>query len=344
MGAAASISLQEYSRSERTAGVDFTTVQRLDSPVPPEIGVNDEFFDFLFSGSEHSYADLKARIARGEDLPTFTLKNVKLTFNLDADYQVITTQYTRNVVARIEGSDPQLKNTYVAFGAHYDHIGYITGSLPTSADRINNGADDDGSGTSTLIGIARQFALSSVRTKRSLLFVWHAGEEKGLYGSKYFADNPVVPISSIVTQLNIDMIGRNRDNKESESNTVYAIGADRISTELHNILVDANQSLQPPLKVDFEMNSPTDPERLYYRSDHYSYASKGVPVIFFFTGLHPDYHQVTDSVEKIHFDKMAHIGQLVYEIGRRVADLDHAPARDFKGARAGKGSIGRLSD
>jgi Zn-dependent M28 family amino/carboxypeptidase len=319
-------------------------VQRLDAPVAPEVGVNDEFFDFLFSGSEFKYSDLKAKITRGEDLPTFTLQGVKLSFNLDADYQVVSTQYTRNVVGTIEGSDLELKNTYVAFGAHYDHIGYNAGPGGTNGDRINNGADDDGSGTSTLIGIARSFAMSSARPKRSLLFVWHAGEEKGLYGSKYFADNPVVPIASIVTQLNIDMIGRNRDNKESESNTVYAIGADRISTELHNILVDANQSLSAPLKVDFEMNAPTDPERLYYRSDHFSYASKGIPVIFFFTGLHPDYHQVTDSVEKIHFDKMAHIGQLVYEIGRRVADLDHAPARDFKGARAGKGSVGRLSD
>src|SRR5262249_24405971 len=155
----------------------------------------------------------------------------------------------------------------------------------------------------------------------------HAGEEKGLYGSRYFADYPEVPLSSIVAQLNIDMIGRNRDNKESESNTVYAIGSDRISTGLHNTLIDANASLIRPLKVDFEMNAPTDPERLYYRSDHYSYASKGIPVIFFFTGLHPDYHQVTDSVDKILFDKMARIGQLVYELGRRLAELDHPPVR-----------------
>jgi Zn-dependent M28 family amino/carboxypeptidase len=162
-------------------------------------------------------------------------------------------------------------------------------------------------------------------------------------GSRYMADYPVVPIDKISAQLNMDMIGRNRDNKESEKNTVYVVGADRISTELHNLMIDANAGLSKPLTLDYEMNDPTDPERIYYRSDHYSYAAKGIPIIFFTTGLHPDYHRVTDSVEKIEFEKMAHIGQLVYEIGRRTANLDHFPARDFKGPRFGKGSSGKIS-
>jgi Zn-dependent M28 family amino/carboxypeptidase len=209
-------------------------------------------------------------------------------------------------------------------------------------DRINNGADDDGSGTTTLIALARAFA-QGPKTKRSLLFVWHAGEERGLWGSKYMADYPVVPIDKIAAQLNMDMIGRNRDNKESERNTVYVVGADRISTELHNVMIDANASLPKPLTLDYELNDPTDPERVYYRSDHYSYAAKGIPIVFFTTGLHPDYHRVTDSVEKIEFEKMSHIGQLVYETGRRVANLDHFPARDNKGPRFGKGSSGKIS-
>ncbi|HLQ77348.1 MAG TPA: M28 family peptidase, partial [Terriglobia bacterium] len=237
------------------------------------------------------------------------------------------------------------KSTFVAFGAHYDHLGYIPGPLyGGNNDRIYNGADDDGSGTTALIGIARAFT-QGPKTKRSLMFVWHAGEELGLYGSKYFADNPpaaVGNINNIVTQLNIDMIGRNRDNKASESSTVYAVGADRISTELHNTLVDANASLTRPLSINFEMNDPSDGERIYYRSDHFSYASKGIPIIFFFSGLHPDYHEVTDTVDKIDFEKISRIGQLVYEIGRRVANLDHAPVRDFKGPRAGRGSSGKL--
>jgi Zn-dependent M28 family amino/carboxypeptidase len=208
-------------------------------------------------------------------------------------------------------------------------------------DRINNGADDDGSGTTSLIGIARAFA-HGPKTKRSEIFVWHAGEELGLYGSEYFADHSPVPLENIVAQLNSDMIGRNHNNIEAESNTVYTVGADRISTELHNILIDANAGLPKPMTLNFQLNDPTDPERVYYRSDHYSYAAKGIPIIFFTTFLHPDYHRVTDEVEKINFDKLAHIAQLIYEIGRTVANLDHSPVRDFKGPRVGKGGQGKI--
>jgi Peptidase family M28 len=322
---------------------DFTTAQRLDLPQPPSITANDDFMEFLFSGSDVKYADLKARSERQDDLPAFTLKGVTLTFKLDADYQVVNTRYTRNVVGIVEGSDPQLKDTYVAYGAHYDHVGYAQGVLGAGeTDRISNGADDDGSGTVTLIGLARAFALGP-KTKRSLIFVWHAGEELGEYGSRYFADYPLVPLENIVAELNIDMIGRNRENQESENNTVYPVGADRISTELHNILVDANAAMAKPLKLDFEFNDPADAERIYYRSDHYSYAAKGIPAIFFFTGLHPDYHRVSDSVDKINFEKMARIGQLIFEIGHRLANLDHPPRRDFMGARTGKGASGKIS-
>ena len=321
---------------------DFTTTQRLDNPIPPSITSSDELLEFLFSNSDLKYADLKAKAQQQEDLPTFALKGVTLTFDLDADYQVVNTRYTRNVVGIVEGSDARLKDTYVAFGAHYDHIGYVQGVPPNGqTDRINNGADDDGSGTVSLIALARTFA-QNARTKRSQIFVWHAGEELGLYGSEYFADHPVVPIDRIVAQLNVDMVGRNHDNLESESNTVYAVGADRISTELHNVLIDANASLAKPMTINFQLNDPTDFERIYYRSDHYSYAAKGIPIIFFTPFLHPDYHRVSDEVDKINFDKMAHIAQLIYETGRRLANLEHAPVRDFKGPRIGKGGQGKI--
>jgi hypothetical protein len=320
---------------------DFITAQRLDSPQPPTVTGADQFLEFLFSGSDLKYADLKTKSQQQEDLPIFTLKGVTLTFHLDADYQVVNTRYTRNVVGIVEGSDAMLKNTYVALGAHYDHVGYTQGVADDNTDRISNGADDDGSGTVTLLAIARAFALAP-KTKRSEIFVWHAGEELGQYGSKYFADYPEVPIENIVAQLNIDMIGRNRDNKDSEENTVYPVGSDRISSQLHNIMIDANESLPKPMNLNYELNDPTDPERIYYRSDHYSYAAKGIPVIFFTTGLHPDYHRVTDSVEKIHFEKMARIGQLVYETGRHLANFDRSLIRDFKGARLGKGAGGRI--
>ncbi|HWQ36470.1 MAG TPA: M28 family peptidase [Blastocatellia bacterium] len=336
---------------------DFTTVQRLDNPLPPAVTAQDEFFEFLFSNAEVRYAELKDKAAKQEPLPSFTLKGVRFTFNLDADYQVVRTQFTRNVIGIVEGTDPKLKDTFVTFGAHYDHVGYAEGEVVNGTrqgavgrvkqgaadDRIWNGADDDGSGTVTLLGIAKAFA-TGPKTKRSVAFIWHAGEERGLLGSRYNADYPAIAIEKTVANLNMDMVGRNRDDKAEEENTVYLVGSDRISTELHNITVEANTSLARPLRLDFEMNDPTDLEQVYYRSDHYSYAAKGIPIVFYTTGLHGDYHFNTDSVEKINFEKMARIGQLVYETGRRVANLDHAPARDNKGPRVGKGSNGRLTE
>lgn len=340
-------------------GSDFTTVQRLDSPIPPAITAQDDFFEFLFTGADMKYAELKDKASRGEPLPAFTLKNVRITFNVDCDYQVVRTQYTRNVVGIVEGSDPKLKDTYVAFGAHYDHVGYAEGEVTQGPngpvrsgargpvtegaveDRIWNGADDDGSGTVTQMGIAKAFA-TGTKPRRSVIFVWHTGEERGLWGSRYFADYPTVSMDKLVAQVNMDMVGRNRDNKTEEANTVYVVGSDRISTEFHNMTVDANTALTKPLKLDYEMNDPTDLEQIYYRSDHYSYAAKGVPIVFLTTGLHPDYHHNTDSAEKINYEKMARIGQYAYEIGMRAATMDHAPARDNLGPRVGKTVSGKL--
>jgi hypothetical protein len=346
MGAAAALSLANGTRPSGRGGSltsNFTTAERLDLPHAPAVNVTDEVFEFIFSASGLNYADLRVKAEGREALPVATVKGVKLTFNLDADYRVTNTRMTQNVVGIVEGRDAQLKNTYVAFGAHYDHLGIIQ-NIPagSTADRINNGADDDGSGSTALIALANAFMAAPNKPRRSLLFAWHAGEERGLWGSQYLVDHSPVPIENIVAQLNIDMIGRNRDNLDSEESTVYPVGADRISTELHNILIDANTGMTPPLKLDFEMNDPADTERIYFRSDHFSYADKGIPIIFFFTGLHPDYHQPSDSVEKIHFEKMSRITRLVYEIGRRLGDLDHAPVRDLKGARTGRGSAGKL--
>jgi hypothetical protein len=324
---------------------DFTTVQRLDHKVPPAVTASDEFYEFLFSGSEMKYAELKDKAAKGEPMPPFALKGVKLTFNIDAEYQITRTRHTRNVVGIVEGSDPKLKNTYLLYGAHYDHTGLREGMPRANSqnpqDRINNGADDDGSGTVALMALARAFALGE-RPKRSILFVWHAGEESGLLGSGYNADFPVVPLESMVAQINIDMIGRNRDDDPKQSNTVYVVGSDRISTELHNINEDANQSLPQPVTLDYELNDPADPQSFYTRSDHYSYAAKGIPIIFFFTGTHPDYHQPSDTVDKILFDKLVRITRLAYETGRRVANLDHAPVRDNKGPRVGRTVKGKI--
>jgi hypothetical protein len=332
---------------------DFTTVQRLDTPAPPNVTADDAFFTFLFSQAPLQYGELKRKASAQEDLPSFRIPGATITFNVDADYEIVRTQLTKNVVGLVEGADPQLKNTYVAFGAHYDHVGYAEGEVTrgdgsarragavgrvtagAEDDRIWNGADDDGSGTVAIMAIAKA-AAAGPKPKRSLLFVWHAGEERGLWGSRYFADYPTVPMDKIVAQLNIDMIGRNRDDKASEANTVYLVGSDRISTELHEVNRAANAALPKPLTLDYSFNDPTDLEQLYTRSDHYSYAAKGVPIIFFTTGLHPDYHANTDEVSKIEFDKMTRITQMVYETALRLANLDHPPVRDNQGPRAGR--------
>ena len=338
---------------------DFTTVQRYDRIVTPQLTAQDEFFEFLFSGSEIKYAELKEKVAKREPLPRVALKEVEMTIDVDADYQMVRTQRTSNVVGIVEGTDAKLKDTYVVFGAHYDHIGYREGAAPAGGqpnpggctgqtrpeprpgDTINNGADDDGSGTVGLMALAKAFATGQ-RPKRSLLFVWHAGEENGLLGSRFNADYPVVPLEKIVAQLNIDMIGRNQCDDPSKGNHVFVVGSDRISTELHNLNEEANASLPKPLTLDYELNDPADPQSIYTRSDHYSYAAKGIPIVFYFTGLHKDYHFVTDEVAKIEFPKLARVTQLVYATAARVANLEHAPARDNKGPRAGKGFAGKL--
>jgi peptidase M28-like protein len=338
--------------------VDFQTAQRLDARIPPQITASDDFFTFLFSASGTDWATLRTAAEQQEPLPNVALSGASITINVDAAYDVIQTRLTRNVVGLIEGSDSSLRNTYVLLGAHYDHIGYeqfafgdrrnaiasCTGQTrptPRPGDIINNGADDDGSGTVTLMALAKAFARGP-RLKRSLLLVWHTAEEGGLNGSRFMADHPIVPLENVSAQLNIDMVGRNRCDDATEANTVYVVGADRISTELHNLNEEANDALPSPLTLNYELNDPSDLESIYTRSDHYSYASRGVPIIFFTTGLHRDYHYVTDEVDKIEFPKMAKIAALVYGTAARVANLDHQPRRDNLGPRVGRGQKGRL--
>jgi Zn-dependent M28 family amino/carboxypeptidase len=190
-----------------------------------------------------------------------------------------------------------------------------------------------------LMGVAKAFA-TGPKPKRSIVFVWHTGEEAGLYGSRYNADFPLVPTDKVQVQLNMDMVGRDDcDNIEGDyTNTLFVVGADRISTDLHNLIVETNATKQKPLTLDYELNDPSDPEGVYTRSDHYSYAAKGIPIAFFTTGLHPDYHRVTDTVDKITFPKMTRIAQLVYETGFSIANTERLLERDNKGPRTGFGT------
>jgi hypothetical protein len=333
----------------QAAPADITTVQKVDNLVPPVITGDDEFYNFVFSASPTKFADIKARADKGETLAPATLANVKITVNVDNTYDVISTQLSKNVVGMVEGTDPKLKDTYVLFGSHLDHVGYRPaatagrGGAPATGtpDLIFNGADDDGSGSVGLMGIAKAFA-TGPKPKRSVIFVWHAGEESGLLGSRYMADFPVVPLEKVQAQFNVDMIGRNRDDLPGESNTVYVIGADRISTDLHNLVEATNTGLTKPLTLDYTYNDPADPNSFYTRSDHYSYAAKGIPIAFFFTGTHPDYHGAGDHADKIVYPKLTAIAQLIYQAGFNVANTDRTLTRDHKGPRAGRGFSGPI--
>jgi len=237
--------------------------------------------------------------------------------------QQITRTTTQNVAGILEGSDPKLKNEYVVFSAHYDHL------KTSPKGEIYPGADDDGSGTTSVLTIAH--AMSLERPKRSVLVIFHAGEELGLLGSEYNTDcAPVVPLDHLVADLNIDMIGRSRppgdkdqlDEHLTDANTVYLVGSNRISKELHQISEETNSQFQK-MKLDYYYNDPNNPERIYFRSDHWNYAKHGVPIIFYFDGTHVDYHRPTDTIDKIDFDKMTKIARLVFETGWRLANLDH---------------------
>jgi hypothetical protein len=196
---------------------------------------------------------------------------------------------------------------------------------PPRLDSIYNGADDDGSGSVAVLEIAEAFAKSATKPKRSILFVWHAGEEKGLWGSQYFTDHPTVPRDSIVAQLNMDMVGRGgpQDEKGGGPGYLQLIGSRRLSTELGD-LVEAVAKTEPtPFHFDYSYDANGHPEQYYCRSDHYMYARYGIPITFFSTGGHRDYHEVTDEPQYIDYDQLARVANLVHDVAIRVADLDH---------------------
>lgn len=218
-----------------------------------------------------------------------------------------------NVVAMLEGSDPVLKHEYVLFSAHMDHVGI---NAHAKGDSIWNGADDDASGTAGILELAEAFSVPGARPKRSLLFLTVSGEEKGLWGSDYFATHSPVPLSQIVADLNIDMIGRNwRD-------TIVAIG--REHSDLGATL-DRVGAAHPELDMH-AIDDLWPDENFYFRSDHYNFARRGVPILFFFNGTHRDYHQASDSPDKIDAEKEARILRLIFYLGQEIANAPERPA------------------
>jgi len=298
----------------------------------PSINATPKMLSAIFFGEKMSAGNIFNKAQVQDALDGFELKPEK---RVNASIRVRTTDiHTQNVVGILEGSDPVLKNEYVAIGAHYDHVGMNPFSF--AADKIWNGADDDGSGTVSVLNIAQAFATGAARPKRSMLFIWHAGEEKGLWGSEYFTDHPTVPIDKVITELNIDMIGRFQNpgdenhpvNKElPKPNEIFTIGNTMMSTELGQIADQVNGSF---LKINYNPRyaDPNDPNRYFYRSDHFNYARKGVPIIFFMDGTHADYHQPSDSIEKINFDEMAKVAKTIMATGWTLANRPARPVVD----------------
>jgi hypothetical protein len=222
---------------------------------------------------------------------------------------------TENVLGFIEGSDK--KEDIIVISAHHDHLGVHDG-------QVFNGADDDGSGTTAIITMAEAFAQAKKEghgPRRSLLFLSVTGEEKGLFGSEYYSKHPVFPLASTEADLNVDMIGRTDPEHEGKPDYVYVIGSDKLSSEL-KVINEAENKQYTQLDLDYKFDDPDDPNRFYYRSDHYNFAVNKIPVAFFFNGTHADYHQQSDEIDKIQFDKMQKRARLIFHTAWTLANRD----------------------
>ena len=301
------------------------TPSETESKLPVAL-VSNAVADTIFAGA-----------SAGKDSPT--------PFTIDKTVSITTmgrreTRWTQNVVALWEGSHPVLKNEMVAVGAHYDHVG--TNPNAQGEDKIWNGADDDGSGTVAVLSIAEALSKSRVHPKRSILLVWHAGEEKGLWGAEYFNKFPTVDIKNVIAQLNIDMIGRSLDPNNvikcdqprkrcnenlTKANEIYVIGSEMMSSTLGAITKETNNAFLN-LGYNYKYDDPNDTERFFFRSDHFHYAQNGIPIAFWFDGVHEDYHQPSDHADKIDYVKMEKVTRTIFLTMWELSDLRERPKID----------------
>lgn len=240
------------------------------------------------------------------------LKSQEISFYASQNIEEVSTE---NVMGFIEGTDK--KDEFIILTAHYDHIG-------ADGEEVNNGADDDGSGTVAVMEIAQAFVLAKEAghgPRRSMLFMTVTGEEKGLLGSSYYVSHPALPLEKTITNLNIDMIGRVDKKHEENPKYIYLIGSDKLSKELHNVSEKANATYTN-IELDYTFNADDDPNRFYYRSDHYNFAKNDIPIIFYFNGTHDDYHRPTDTIDKIEFDILTERTKLVFHTAWEIANRD----------------------
>lgn len=274
------------------------------------IMISEDMADALLrKGGTSLSKETKKLVRKGPRSRVLNVSTDLLVDNKDAIIQ------SENVLGYVEGSDK--KDELLVITAHYDHVGVMDG-------KVFNGADDDGSGTVAVLELAQAFAQAKADghgPRRSVLFMTVSGEEKGLLGSEYYSDNPVFPLENTIADLNVDMIGRYDEEHADSADYVYIIGSDRLSTDLHKINEEANEK-HVGLALDYTFNAPDDPNRFYYRSDHYNFAKKGIPVIFYFTGVHEDYHQPGDDVEKIRFDLLEKRTRLIFHTAWELANRE----------------------
>jgi Zn-dependent M28 family amino/carboxypeptidase len=282
--------------------------------VSPELGAK------LLGTTPAGLAQYRQAIAKAGKAVTAPFKPVPAKVHAKMNTTPFTTE---NVLGYLEGTDK--KDEVVVLSAHYDHLGVKNGV-------VYNGADDDGSGTVSVLAMARAFVQAKKDghgPRRSILFLANVGEEEGLLGSQYYTDHPIFPLANTVTDLNIDMVGRVDTLHQGKGDYVYVVGADKLSQELNTLSESTNQQYSP-IALDYKYNDPADPERIYYRSDHYNFAKHNVPIIFYTSGLHAQYHQATDDVALIDFPAMARRDQLVFHTAWAVANRDQRILVDEK--------------
>jgi hypothetical protein len=315
----------------------------------PSITVGAELTNGLFQGEKLNGSQVFYGTGANTKLESFELgANKKLDLKVAVKSE---RTHGENVVGIVEGSDPVLKNEYVILSAHLDHLGLA--APQADGHNVNNGADDDGSGSTGLLGIAHAYAAGAakgIRPKRSVVFLWNGGEEKGLWGSQYFAEFPPIDLSKVVTDLNIDMIGRTKNEKSVDPNATHVlvnpgevllIGPNVSSNDLEEVIEGVNTNYQK-LKLNhfYDVTRPDDThdnlgpqprgQRIFYRSDHYNFAKMGVPIAFFTTGLHVDYHRPTDTPDKIDYAAMQTISKTVAAVAWQLANSSGRPKLNEK--------------
>ncbi len=278
----------------------------------PVFYISSEIANHILKPSGKTVSALRSEIDKTGKPNSFDVPDATVSLVIDFSEKIVETE---NVCAMLEGSDETMKQEAIVVTAHYDHVG------AGASGNIYNGADDDGSGTTAVLALAEAFAKNNIKPKRSLIFMTVSGEEKGLLGSDYYTQHPTFPLKNTIVNLNIDMIGRMGGDYEHSDNPnyVYVIGSDKISTDLDSVMKIEN-ALTENLLLDYKYNSDDDPNRFYYRSDHYNFAKNNIPVIFFFNGTHADYHGIHDEVDKIHFEKMAKVTRLVFGIAWNLSN------------------------